>query len=86
MIVASLCEVGVVELDIDKMPLPGASVPLSSAVSIRVPVFVRPRCFAGDIVRGEAVRIAPPQLPLEGQHNAQATRVVSASSLPVLAS
>ena len=58
MVVAGLLEVRAVELDIDKMPLPGASVALSSAVSIRVPVFVRLRSFAGDIVRGEAVRIA----------------------------
>ena len=42
MIVAGLLEVRAVELDIDKMALPGASVALSGAVSIRVPVFVGP--------------------------------------------
>ena len=59
MVVTGLGEVRAVELDVDKMPLPSASVALSGAASIRIPVFVGPHRFASDIVRGEAVRIVP---------------------------
>jgi len=40
--VAGLVEVRAIQLDIDKMPLPGATVALPNTASIRVPVFVGP--------------------------------------------
>jgi hypothetical protein len=42
MVVAGFIEVRAIELDIDKMPLPGASVALPNTASIRVRVFVGP--------------------------------------------